>query len=104
MELPQLEIHNATNDNLRNLGQQHDGTVVIFTDKKALASIVPSAQAYIDLDASFGDAVQLLVPENKVPSDRVIIAPTGSLRNDFDDARRFRGRNRRRDQERKKQV
>ncbi|KAI8365187.1 uncharacterized protein BYT42DRAFT_505763 [Radiomyces spectabilis] len=89
MELPQLKIF--TNNVASALQENnYDGVVVLFTDKKALLNVVPSVKSWMDLDASFGDEIQLLLPNDASPASRVLIVPTGSLNNDFDDARRFK--------------
>ncbi|OBZ87341.1 putative aminopeptidase W07G4.4 [Choanephora cucurbitarum] len=64
------------------------GLIVLFTDKEALSQYI-DLQSYSALDASFGDSIQLVLPSNAVHK-RILIAPTGSLTNDFDDARRFK--------------
>lgn len=95
MDLPKIELISENNNIVETLKEQtanYDGLVVIFTDKQALVKVVPSAQKYIDLDASFGESVQMIIPDNAEPAKRVIIAPTGSLYNDFDDARRIKGK------------
>ncbi|KAF7731607.1 Cytosol aminopeptidase, catalytic domain [Apophysomyces ossiformis] len=90
MALPNLKIYGKQDNVLSVLEKDtYDGVIVLFTDKKALVQVVPTAQKWLDLDASFGDAVQLLIPEDAQPGKRVIIAPVGSVRNDFDDVRRF---------------
>lgn len=95
MDLPKIELISENNNLVETLKEQttnYDGLVVIFTDKEALVKVVPSAQKYIDLDATFGESVQLIIPDNAEPAKRVLIAPTGSLYNDFDDARRIKGK------------
>ncbi|KAG2232044.1 hypothetical protein BDF21DRAFT_360987 [Thamnidium elegans] len=67
-----------------------DGAIILFSDKNALVDLIPSAKRWSELDASFGDSVQLLVPEDRIPSQRVIISPVGSLHDDFDDVRRYK--------------
>jgi leucyl aminopeptidase len=94
MELPKIELHAQTTslvDTLKTQASNYDGLVVLFTEKEALVKLIPSLQKYVDLDASFGSSIQLVLPEDGNPSKRVLIAPTGSLLNDFDDSRRFKG-------------
>lgn len=78
-----------------------DGAIILFSDKNALVDLIPSAKRWSELDASFGDSVQLLVPEDRIPSQRVIISPVGTLHNDFDDVRRYKGKSKR-EREKKK--
>lgn len=51
---------------------------------------MPSAQTFIERDQDFGSSLQVLV-DNDVPGGRLVLAPTGTLDGDFDDARRFTG-------------
>ncbi|CDS11021.1 hypothetical protein LRAMOSA03285 [Lichtheimia ramosa] len=92
MELPQLAIHASAEPAklLNDISTEYDGTVIFFADKKSLEPIVPCVKAHLAADAAFGDALQLVVPESKVPSERVLLAPLGSINNDFDDVRRFK--------------
>lgn len=94
MELPQLAIHASAEPAklLNDISTEYDGTVIFFADKKSLEPIVPCVKAHLAADAAFGDALQLVVPESKVPSERVLLAPLGSINNDFDDVRRFKGK------------
>jgi leucyl aminopeptidase len=97
MELPKIELIGENNNLVETLKSQtskYDGLIVIFTDKDALIKVIPSAQKYIDLDASFGSSIQLIIPDDAQPAKRILIAPTGTLLNDFDDVRRFKGNNR----------
>lgn len=68
----------------------YDGLVVIFTEKKSLINLLPFTQKYMDLDATFGDSVQLLITHDNKPAERIVISPTGTINNDFDDVRRFK--------------
>ncbi|KAI8375168.1 hypothetical protein BD560DRAFT_392911 [Blakeslea trispora] len=88
MELPQLELFSQDKTSLSNIASNYDGIIVLFTDKEALSQYV-DLQSYSTLDATFGDSVQLVLPSDGVHK-RILIAPTGSLRNDFDDARKFK--------------
>ncbi|KAG2200681.1 hypothetical protein INT47_005837 [Mucor saturninus] len=85
MSLPTLNFINH-----QDLNSTFDGAIILFTDKNALVDLMPSTKKWIELDADFGNSVQLLLPEDGVPSQRVIISPTGSLHNDFDDVRRYK--------------
>lgn len=87
MTLPKLNFINHQDLNTSTF----DGTIIIFTDKNALVDLIPSTKKWIELDASFGNSVQLLLPDDRIPSQRVIISPTGTLHNDFDDVRRYKG-------------
>lgn len=94
MELPKIELIGENKnlvETLKSQSTKYDGLIVIFTDKQALLKVVPSAQKYMDLDASFGSNIQLVIPDDAQPSKRILVAPTGSLLNDFDDVRRFKG-------------
>ncbi|PHZ10099.1 Zn-dependent exopeptidase [Rhizopus microsporus ATCC 52813] len=44
----------------------------------------------MDLDSTFGDSVQLLVTHDGKPAERIVVSPTGTIYNDFDDVRRFK--------------
>ncbi|KAI9311182.1 hypothetical protein BX666DRAFT_1998697 [Dichotomocladium elegans] len=92
MELPEIRIHTGSNPkellSSTDITQSYDGTVVFFTDKKNLAGVVPTAETYLAADAAFGDAMQLLISSEGM--GRVLIVPTGSIQNDFDDVRRFK--------------
>ncbi|GAN08030.1 conserved hypothetical protein [Mucor ambiguus] len=95
MELPKLELVSHNNRLVETLQQQaqnsnYDGLIVIFTDKQALKNVVPSVQKHLELDASFGESLQLILPDDAQPHKRILLAPTGSLYNDFDDVRRFK--------------
>lgn len=94
MELPQLAIHASAGPAklLNDISTEYDGTVIFFADKKSLEPIFPCVKAHLAADAAFGDALQLVVPESKVPSERVLLAPLGSINSDFDDVRRFKGK------------
>ncbi|CEP18240.1 hypothetical protein [Parasitella parasitica] len=94
MELPKLELL-SHNDKLAETLEQsqgsYDGLIVVFTDKQALKSIVPSIhQKHVELDATFGESLQLILPDDAQPHKRILLAPTGSLYNDFDDVRRYK--------------
>lgn len=95
MELPQVEFISKVQDGLLSTLESnqsnYDGLVVIFTEKKALADLLPVAQKYMDLDSTFGDSVQLLVTHDGKPAERIVVSPTGTIYNDFDDVRRFKG-------------
>ncbi|KAL0079637.1 hypothetical protein J3Q64DRAFT_1663688 [Phycomyces blakesleeanus] len=91
MALPQLHVFN--NASLTEVTEQNtffDGVIVLYSDKKALFNIVPCAQAMADLDATFGESLQVIIPQDAQPSKRVLLAPVGSVSNDFDDVRRFK--------------
>lgn len=93
MELPKLELVSPKTSLLETLkveSEKYDGLVVIFTDKQALVELLPSVKRHMDLDATFGSSIRLYLPESGEPSERILIAPTGSLLNDFDDVRRFK--------------
>lgn len=90
LPLPSIQLHAVSADSLKSLSD-YDGTIVVFTDKSALKSVMPSAASFIEKDQEFGSEVQVLV-ESEVPGGRVILAPTGSLDGDFDDSRRFTGK------------
>ncbi|KAG2174004.1 hypothetical protein INT44_000118 [Umbelopsis vinacea] len=87
LPLPSIQLHAGSADSLKSLSD-YDGTIVVFTDKSAIKSVMPSAAAFIEKDQEFGSEVQVLI-ESEVPGGRVILAPTGTLDGDFDDARRF---------------
>lgn len=87
MSLPKLNCINHKDISASTF----DGAIILFTDKNALIDLIPSTQKWIELDAHFGTSVQLLLPEDGIPSRRVIISPTGSLHQDFDDVRRYKG-------------
>ncbi|KAG1225044.1 hypothetical protein G6F35_003643 [Rhizopus arrhizus] len=44
----------------------------------------------MDLDATFGESVQLLITNDGKPAERIIISPTGTIDGDFDDVRRIK--------------
>ncbi|KAI9496457.1 hypothetical protein BDB00DRAFT_808934 [Zychaea mexicana] len=95
MELPQLNIYTQNDPKQflasEDLKGQYDGTIVFFSDKKALTTVIPAAQVYADMDEHFGESIQLIVvSDNQGPSKRVVVAPVGSINNDFDDVRRFK--------------
>ncbi|KAI8646854.1 hypothetical protein BD408DRAFT_358856 [Parasitella parasitica] len=93
MELPKLELlshQNKLAETLQQSQSNYDGLIVVFTDKQALKSIVPSIQKHMELDATFGESLQLILPDGAQPHKRILLAPTGSLYNDFDDVRRFK--------------
>ncbi|KAI9253845.1 hypothetical protein BDA99DRAFT_486094 [Phascolomyces articulosus] len=95
MELPKLNILAQSDPKQllasQDLNGQYDGTIVFFSDKKALTSLIPAAQIYADMDQTFGESIQVIVvPENQGPSKRIVIAPLGSINNDFDDVRRYK--------------
>ncbi|KAI7890372.1 uncharacterized protein EV154DRAFT_511405 [Mucor mucedo] len=93
MELPKIELVSAkTNlfETLKTESSNYDGLIVIFTDKQALIDLVPSVKRHMELDATFGSSLQLVLPSTAEPAERILIAPTGSLLNDFDDVRRFK--------------
>jgi leucyl aminopeptidase len=93
MELPTIELHSQTESLLNTLQEtsaNYDGLIIVFSDKQSLVELVPSVKHHFALDATFGESVQLLLPQDAIPHQRVLIAPTGSLHNDFDDARRFK--------------
>lgn len=95
MELPKLELVSHNNNLVETLQQQaqnssYDGLIIVFTDKQALKHVLPSVQKHLDLDASFGESLQLILPDDAQPHKRILLAPTGSLYNDFDDVRRFK--------------
>ncbi|KAI8143819.1 hypothetical protein BJV82DRAFT_86061 [Fennellomyces sp. T-0311] len=95
MELPQLKVFPTSDPSQllasQDLNGQYDGTIVFFSDKKALTTLVPAAQIYADMDQTFGESIQVIVvPENQGPGKRIVIAPVGSINNDFDDVRRFK--------------
>jgi leucyl aminopeptidase len=90
LPLPTIQLHAGSAESLKNLSE-YDGTIVVFTDKSAIKSVMPSAASFIEKDQEFGSEVQVLI-ESQVPGGRVILAPTGSLDGDFDDSRRFAGR------------
>lgn len=93
MNLPAIDLF-PQNETLLNTLQEksndYDGLIVIFSDKQSLVELIPSVKHHLALDATFGESVQLLLPQDGIPHQRVLIAPTGSLHNDFDDARRFK--------------
>lgn len=89
MSLPKLTFLNHQEKDLNQ--SSFDGAIIIFTDKNSLVDVIPSAKRWISLDRTFGESVQLLLPEDRVPAERIVISPTGSLRNDFDDMRRYKG-------------
>lgn len=94
MSLPQLTIIDTKNNLTQTLAENtnnHDGLVVLFSDKTKLAQVVPSIQRYLDLDPSFGKAIQVVCPEDQQPFSRILIAPIGTINTDVDDARRFKG-------------
>ncbi|KAG2234932.1 hypothetical protein BDF21DRAFT_444238 [Thamnidium elegans] len=93
MELPKIELISHKNNLVEIVKSQstnYDGLIVIFTDKSSLANLVPSVKTHLELDASFGSNIQLILPESGQPCRRILIAPTGSLYHDYDDARRFK--------------
>ena len=90
LPLPSIQLHAVSAESLKSLSD-YDGTIVVFTDKSGLKSVMPSAASFIEKDQEFGSEVQVLV-ESQVPGGRVILAPTGSLDGDFDDSRRFTGK------------
>ncbi|KAI9341592.1 hypothetical protein BD770DRAFT_422137 [Pilaira anomala] len=93
MELPKLEFISHQNklvETVQNESSNYDGLIVIFTHKDALVDLIPSVKNHIELDASFGSNIQLILPENGQPAKRILIAPTGTLFHDFDDARRYK--------------
>ncbi|RCH87043.1 Cytosol aminopeptidase, catalytic domain [Rhizopus stolonifer] len=89
MELPKLELFSEDKVLLSNIATNYDGLIVIFTEKEALSQFT-GLQAYSELDAAFGESIQLILPHDQTPHKRILIAPTGSLFNDFDDVRRFK--------------
>jgi leucyl aminopeptidase len=93
MELPSVKILSSDNvlNSIQN-NQDYDCLIVFFTEKEALTKLVPTAQSYLDLDATFGDEPQMLIPEGGKLFKRVLVVPTGSLYGDFDDVRRFKGK------------
>ena len=98
MELPKLNIFTKQPDSKQflasqDLNGQYDGTIVFFSDKKALTDVIPAAQIYADMDKTFGDSTQVIVvPENQGATKRIVVAPLGSINNDFDDVRRYKGK------------
>lgn len=93
MELPKLELVSHNNKLVETLQQSktdYDGLIVVFTDKNSLKNVVPSIQKHVELDATFGESLQLILPDDAQPHKRILLAPTGSLYNDFDDVRRFK--------------
>lgn len=87
LSLPDIKLHSVSADSLKSLSE-YDGVIAIFTEKEALKSLMPSAQSFIEKDQDFGSSLQVLIDSN-VPGGRILLAPTGSLDGDFDDARRF---------------
>lgn len=93
MELPKLNLISSNNnlvETLESKASNYDGLIVFFTEKEALYKVIPCTKAFSELDATLGESLQLVLPENGQPHKRVLIAPTGTLYNDFDDARRFK--------------
>ncbi|KAI8982061.1 hypothetical protein BDF20DRAFT_864771 [Mycotypha africana] len=94
MELPKVDLFTHDNNQLlttlKEKQSSFDGLIVVYTNKDDLCNLIPAAKTYFELDASFGDALQVLFSETKQPHARMLLAPTGSLYNDFDDARRFK--------------
>ncbi len=90
MSLPKLNFFDHQDKDLNT--STFDGAIILFTNKESLIDIIPSAKRWIELDATFGDSVQLILPEDRIPTQRIIISPTGSLHNDFDDVRRYKGK------------
>ncbi|KAI9257872.1 hypothetical protein BY458DRAFT_460611 [Sporodiniella umbellata] len=94
MELPKVEFIQSNNtgllSTLESNQSNYDGLVVVFTEKKSLIDLLPQVQKHFDLDATFGDAVQLLIPQDGKPAERIIVSPTGTISNDFDDVRRYK--------------
>jgi leucyl aminopeptidase len=95
MELPKVQFIQTNSTGLLNTLESnqssYDGLIVIFTEKKALVDLLPQTQKYMNLDATFGESVQLLVTNDGKPAERVIISPTGTIDGDFDDVRRIKG-------------
>jgi leucyl aminopeptidase len=89
LPLPAIQLHTASADSLKSLSG-YDGLIVVFTKKESLKPVMPSAQTFIERDQDFGSSLQVLV-DNDVPGGRLVLAPTGTLDGDFDDARRFTG-------------
>ncbi|KAI7865868.1 hypothetical protein BDF14DRAFT_1744011 [Spinellus fusiger] len=93
MALPHVRLFKENSlQSVLTANSYFDGVIVFFSDKKALFESVPSTQAIADLDPTFGDELQVVIPHDAKPSKRVLIVPVGSLNNDFDDVRRYRGR------------
>ncbi|KAI7899006.1 uncharacterized protein BX663DRAFT_522823 [Cokeromyces recurvatus] len=91
MELPNLNIITSQGSLKEALLEVNaDGLILIFSKKESLTSVIPSVQRHLELDGTFGDDLQLVLPSDGEPYERILIAPTGSLTNDFDDVRRFK--------------
>ncbi|KAI8970779.1 hypothetical protein BDB01DRAFT_839886 [Pilobolus umbonatus] len=90
MDLPDLRFYASDDVVSVYTESEYDGLILFFSDKQDLVSKIPSVSKHFALDATFGDSIQLVIPDDGLPAERVLIVPTGSLDNDFDDARRFR--------------
>ncbi|KAI9016329.1 hypothetical protein CLU79DRAFT_819985 [Phycomyces nitens] len=91
MALPQLHVFNrASLTEVTDQNAFFDGVIVFYSDKQTVFDIVPCAQSMADLDATFGESIQVIIPQDAQPAKRVLLAPVGSVSNDFDDVRRFR--------------
>lgn len=87
LDLPRIAFVDPSHAPALTGPSNYDAAIVFYSDKSALAKIAPFTQSYFDLDAQFGESLQLLVHDNT----RVLVAPLGSLHSDVDDVRRFKG-------------
>ncbi|KAI8066591.1 hypothetical protein BC940DRAFT_320008 [Gongronella butleri] len=91
LSLPQIDIvAGQASTALASQASQHDGVVIVFTNKSKLVDLLPCAQAYTEADNAFGSSIQLVCPLDKSPHARVLLVPTGTLNSDVDDPRRFK--------------
>ncbi|KAK9729199.1 hypothetical protein K7432_000481 [Basidiobolus ranarum] len=91
MGVPKITILSSSQD---LASSSYDGLVLLFTDIKKLSPEVltldsaATIAAYTQADKSAGSQVSFFV-DSKAPGGRIILAPTGSLFGDTDDARKI---------------
>ncbi|ORY03397.1 Zn-dependent exopeptidase [Basidiobolus meristosporus CBS 931.73] len=91
MGVPKISVHTNSQE---VASSSHDGLILLFTDVKKLSPEVltfefaASVASYAQADKSVTSQISFLV-DSKAPGGRVILAPTGSLFGDTDDARKI---------------
>ncbi|KAF9573376.1 hypothetical protein EC968_008646 [Mortierella alpina] len=89
MTLALPSIVSASSADLASTAQQFDAVVAVYpTVSDELLSAFGSLSAHSAVDKSFGSSLAF-IPDQNVAGGRLILAPTGSLRGDSDDVRKF---------------